>query len=86
MAEDSDQERTEAPSARRLEQAREDGDVPRSRELSTCTVLLAAGLGVWFLGGGVVQQIDALLTSVLSLDRDAVFDRQDRGEWVPADP
>src|ERR1700740_1714159 len=74
MAEDSDQERTEAPSARRLEQAREDGDVPRSRELSTCTVLLAAGLGVWFLGGGVVQQIDALLSSVLSLDREAAFD------------
>jgi flagellar biosynthetic protein FlhB len=74
MAEDSDQERTEAPSARRLEQAREDGDVPRSRELSTCTVLLAAGLGVWFLGGGVVQQIDSLLTSLLSLDRDAIFD------------
>jgi flagellar biosynthetic protein FlhB len=74
MAEDSDQERTEAPSARRLEQAREDGDVPRSRELSTCTVLLAAGLGVWFLGGGVVQQIDALMRSVLSMDRDVVFD------------
>ncbi|HEX7641014.1 MAG TPA: flagellar biosynthesis protein FlhB [Burkholderiaceae bacterium] len=74
MAEDSDQERTEAPSARRLEQAREDGDVPRSRELSTCTVLLAAGLGMWFIGGGVVQQIDALLSSVLSLDREAAFD------------
>ena len=74
MAEDSDQERTEAPSARRLEQAREDGDVPRSRELSTCTVLLAAGLGVWFLGGGVVQQIDGLMRSVLSMDRDVVFD------------
>ena len=28
MAEDSDLERTEPPSARRIEQAREDGDVP----------------------------------------------------------
>jgi flagellar biosynthetic protein FlhB len=74
MAEDSDQERTEAPSARRLEQAREDGDVPRSRELSTCTVLLAAGLGVWFLGGGVVTQIESLLASSLSLERAAIFD------------
>ena len=74
MAEDSDQERTEAPSARRLEQAREDGDVPRSRELSTCTVLLAAGLSIWFMGGGMVQQIDSLMTSSLSLDRASVFD------------
>ncbi len=74
MAEDSDQERTEAPSARRLEQAREDGDVPRSRELSTCTVLLAAGLGIWFLGGGVVAQIDSLLRSSMALDRAEMFD------------
>lgn len=74
MAEDSDQERTEAPSARRLEQAREDGDVPRSRELSTCIVLLAAGLGVWFLGGGVESQISDLLTSSLRFERGAAFD------------
>ena len=74
MAEDSDQERTEAPSARRLEQAREDGDVPRSRELSTCTVLLAAGLGVWFMGGGVVTQIDSLLSSSLAFDRASIYD------------
>ena len=74
MAEDSDLERTEAPSARRLEQAREDGDVPRSRELSTCTVLLAAGVGIWMLGGSVVRQIDDLLASLLSLDRAAIFD------------
>ncbi|MBV8635733.1 MAG: flagellar type III secretion system protein FlhB [Burkholderiaceae bacterium] len=74
MAEDSDQERTEAPSPRRLEQAREDGDVPRSRELSTCTVLLAGGLGIWFLGGGVMRQIDALMSSALSLDRASIFD------------
>ena len=74
MAEDSDLERTEAPSARRLEQAREDGDVPRSRELSTCTVLLAAGVGIWMLGGSVVRQIDDLLASLLSLDRATIFD------------
>jgi len=74
MAEDSDLERTEAPSARRLEQAREDGDVPRSRELSTCTVLLAAGVGIWTLGGGVVKQIDGMLMALLSLDRGAIYD------------
>ncbi len=74
MAEDSDQERTEAPSARRLEQAREDGDVPRSRELSTCIVLLSAGVGIWFMGGSVVAQIDSLMRSSLGMSRAAVFD------------
>jgi len=36
MAEDSDLEKTEQASDRRLEKAREQGDVPRSRELATC--------------------------------------------------
>ncbi|MEF8711236.1 MAG: EscU/YscU/HrcU family type III secretion system export apparatus switch protein [Candidatus Accumulibacter propinquus] len=33
MAEESDLEKTEAASSRRLEQAREEGQVPRSREI-----------------------------------------------------
>jgi len=74
MAEDSDLERTEPPSARRIEQAREDGDVPRSRELSTCTVLMAAALGIWFMGGGMIRQIESMLVSVLALDRAAIYD------------
>jgi flagellar biosynthetic protein FlhB len=74
MAEDSDLERTEPPSPRRLEQAREDGDVPRSRELSTCLVLMAAGMGMWFMGGNVVRQIEGMMTSILALDREAAYD------------
>jgi flagellar biosynthetic protein FlhB len=74
MAEDSDLERTEQPSARRIQQAREDGDVPRSRELSTCTILMAAAAGLWFLSGGVVHQISDMMASVLSMDRATIYD------------
>ncbi|MBV8666673.1 MAG: flagellar type III secretion system protein FlhB [Burkholderiaceae bacterium] len=74
MAEDSDLERTEQPSQRRIEQAREDGDVPRSRELATCTVLLAAGAGFWFVSGGVVREIDSLMVSSFSFERAAIYD------------
>ncbi|CAN5239371.1 flagellar biosynthesis protein FlhB [soil metagenome] len=74
MAEDSDLERTEPASPRRMEQAREEGDVPRSRELATCTVLMAAGAGLWFSGGAVVKQINAMLASGLSFDRTQAFD------------
>ncbi|MGH8806341.1 MAG: flagellar biosynthesis protein FlhB [Noviherbaspirillum sp.] len=76
MAEGSDQEKTEPASPRRLEQAREEGDVPRSRELATCTVLLAAGLGFWFTGDGLVRQMNRLLTSGMSFDREQAFDFQ----------
>lgn len=45
MSEESDLEKTEPASQRRIDKAREDGDVPRSRELATFTVLIAATLG-----------------------------------------
>lgn len=50
MAEDSDLERTEPASARKLEKARAEGQVPRSRELSTFAVLLASAASLAFLG------------------------------------
>lgn len=74
MAEESDLERTEPASPRRLEQAREEGDVPRSRELATCTILLGAGLGLWFLGDRMARQLNHLLSSGLAFDRDRAFD------------
>ncbi|MFA9215554.1 MAG: flagellar biosynthesis protein FlhB [Sphingomonadaceae bacterium] len=73
MAEDSDAEKTEPASAKRLEQAREEGDVPRSREVATFTVLMAAGAGLWMTGGGLVSQLRSALTSGLALDPEQVF-------------
>ena len=73
MAEDSDAEKTEPASAKRLEQAREEGDVPRSREVATFTVLMAAGGGLWLTGGSVVRSLHLAMISGLSLDREQVF-------------
>lgn len=53
MAEDSDLEKTEAASPRRLEKAREEGQVARSRELNTF-MLLAAGVAVLWLSGSLL--------------------------------
>ncbi len=49
MAEESDYSRTEPASEKRLEQARAEGRVPRSAELSSLLVLgaVAAGLAIW---------------------------------------
>jgi len=54
MAEDSDLERTEPASSRRIEQAREKGQVARSRELATFTVLIAGGGGLMMMGAGLM--------------------------------
>ena len=74
MADDSDLERTEPASPRRLEQAREEGDVPRSRELATCTVLMAAGVGIWVLGDHMMRPLQRLLVAGLSFERAQAFD------------
>jgi flagellar biosynthetic protein FlhB len=73
MAEDSDAEKTEPASSKRLEQAREEGDVPRSREVATFTVLMTAGAGLWMTGDGVVRSLNAIMVSGLALDREQIF-------------
>ena len=74
MAEDSDLEKTEQASPQRLEKAREDGDVPRSRELATFTGLLAAGMGLWMTGGSLVRELEATLITGMSFSRAQAFD------------
>jgi flagellar biosynthesis protein FlhB len=74
MAEDSDLERTEPASERRREQAREDGQVARSRELSTLALLLAAGGGLWFAGIGLTERLSTLLRQGMQLDHATAFE------------
>ncbi|MDZ4200590.1 MAG: flagellar biosynthesis protein FlhB [Gallionella sp.] len=76
MAEDSDLEKTEQPSQRRLDQAREKGQVARSRELSTFAVLMAGGATLWFLGSSITQQMVNMLRDGLTLDKEVAFNTQ----------
>lgn len=58
MAEESDSgERTEEPTARRLQKAREDGQVARSVELSAAGVTLAAVGLLFFSGSGLAARL-----------------------------
>lgn len=71
--EDSDLEKTESPSQRRLDQAREEGQVARSRELSTFAVVLAGGAGVWLMGSALAQSLISLIRDALTLDANLAF-------------
>lgn len=68
MAEESDLEKTEAASARRLEQAREEGQVPRSREVGTFLVLLVGAAAFWLVGPWLVQRVSEIFRRGLVLD------------------
>ena len=74
MAEDSDLEKTEAPTGRRIEQAREQAQVPHSRELGSFLVLIVSAGTVWFLGGWFVQRLSLVFRKGLVWDRRAVDD------------
>ena len=74
MADDSDAEKTESASPKRLEDARKEGDVPRSRELATFSVLMTAGCGLWFMGKPLVRELHRVMVSGLTLPREQVFD------------
>ena len=74
MAEDSDLEKTESASPRRIEQAREEGQVPQSRELQTLLVLMGGVLGLWASGSWVLTHMETSLRTGLSIERVAAFD------------
>jgi flagellar biosynthesis protein FlhB len=72
MAEDSDLERTEPASAKRLEQARAKGNIPRSRELSTFAVTMTGAVMLMNVGGKMSDQIMAITRRMLTFDQTTV--------------
>ena len=75
MAEESDLEKTEPASPRRLEKAREEGQVPQSRELMAFLVMAAGAGGLWALSGWFVRRGEEVMRMGLMFDRQDAFDR-----------
>ena len=74
MASDDAQERTEQPTPKRLREARERGQVARSRELNTMAVLFAAASAALVAGPGIVLGIAAMMRQGLQWDRTQLLD------------
>lgn len=72
---DTAQERTEEPTAKKRQEAQDEGQVPRSRELTTMAVLLVASASLLMLGGHIVGGIDSVFYERLTIDREDLFDR-----------
>lgn len=74
MAEESDLEKTEPASPRRLAKAREEGQVARSRELVTF-VMLSTGLAcLWSTGDLMAGYLGSALRNGLQFERASAFD------------
>ncbi|RPE80851.1 flagellar biosynthesis protein FlhB [Vulcaniibacterium tengchongense] len=77
MASEDQEDRTEQPSAKRLREARERGDVPRSRELGNAAVLGAGALALLVAGPGIGAAARGWMREALTLDP-ALLGRHDR--------
>lgn len=73
MAEDND-DKTEAPTPHRLEKAREDGQIPRSRELTSMLILLVGVCIIWWGGESLARRLAAMLLAGLRFDHSMVND------------
>jgi flagellar biosynthetic protein FlhB len=69
MAETDDRDRTESPTQKRLDDARQRGQVPRSRDLSAAAVVMAGGLGLRALGSTLGARLLSMMRDGLSVTR-----------------
>lgn len=74
MSDSSAQERTEQPTPKRQQEAREKGQIPRSRELNTTLLLLSSTLGLLLMGEFLFQELADLMRQGLRLERAQIFD------------
>ncbi|MGC9493311.1 flagellar biosynthesis protein FlhB [Vibrio genomosp. F10] len=74
MAEDSGQERTEDATPRRLDQAREKGQVARSKELASVSVLVMGAVSLMWFGEALGKELFEGMSRLFSLSREEVFD------------
>ena len=74
MAEESDLEKTESATPKRLEKAREEGQVARSRELASFALLSAGFFGIWGMSGPINQHLQSILRGAFTFNHNTVLD------------
>lgn len=74
MAESDGQERTEDATPRRLQQAKEKGQVARSKELASASVLIVGAVALMWFGESMAKALFEAMQRLFSLSRDEIFD------------
>lgn len=83
MADESDQEKDLPASEQKIRKAREEGNLPRSKELGGGVVLLCGVALLFVMGESLVSQSEKLLREGLTLDRNQAFDSKMMSlKWV----
>ena len=76
MAEGEDgQEKSEEPSSRKLDKAREEGNLARSKELGSMLVVLGAGLALLSAAEGIAIALKKVFRMSFSISRETLMDK-----------
>ncbi|WP_162046850.1 flagellar biosynthesis protein FlhB [Vibrio taketomensis] len=75
MAESDGQERTEDATPKRLQQAKEKGQVARSKELASVSVLIAGSIALMWFGEGLARALYRIMGRLFDLSREEIFDQ-----------
>ena len=70
----ADDDKTEEPTAKKLEDARKKGQLARSRELSTVFVLVFSAITLFFLASSIGRGLSQIMTRFFTLSHDEVYD------------
>lgn len=77
MAEqDTGQERTEEATPKRRQDAKEKGDIPRSKELNTTAILLGGAGALLAFGGSISAGLSGMMSANFQFSREEIFDPQ----------
>jgi flagellar biosynthetic protein FlhB len=75
LAESDGQERTEDATTRRQEQARDKGQVARSKELASVSVLVIGSVALMWFGESLAKALAAIMSRLFDLSRDEIYDQ-----------
>lgn len=76
MADDSDLDKSEQPTDSKLKKAKEKGQIPRSRELTSLIILLVGILLFWIMGTHFVSKLKAIIQQAMLVAHRTDDDKQ----------
>ncbi|PVZ20492.1 MULTISPECIES: flagellar biosynthesis protein FlhB [unclassified Pseudomonas] len=79
---ESGEDKTEDPTEKHKREAREQGQIPRSRDLNTFIVMMAGVCALLMFGGGIAGMMMAVMKHSLSVPREAIMDTNQMGIYA----
>lgn len=74
MSDESKEDKTESATPQRLEKAREEGQLPRSKELTTFLMLIGGIAALWSLGVSIKDDLIVVMRNTMGFERPLAFD------------